>query len=102
MLFIKSPSKTKKEDVKLKKRIISAVLALCLCMTSHSVAYAWQENPVQQADVLAEGSASGLAASDSTVPTPTEVYESMIALKDREEYKEGTTWTDDEPYSDSK
>ncbi|MCI9445867.1 MAG: leucine-rich repeat protein [Lachnospiraceae bacterium] len=86
----------------MKKRIISAVLALCLCMTSHSVAYAWQENPVQQADVLAEGSASGLAASDSTVPTPTEVYESMIALKDREEYKEGTTWTDDEPYSDSK
>ena len=35
---------------------------------------------------------------DSTIPTPTEVYERMIALKDDDRYKEGTTWTNYEPY----
>lgn len=35
---------------------------------------------------------------DSTVPTPTEVYERMIALKDDDRYKEGTPWTNYEPY----
>ena len=49
-----------------------------------------------------EESTSGLVTRDSTIPTPTEAYEAMIALKDRDEYKEGTTWTNDEPYSDSK
>ncbi len=39
---------------------------------------------------------------DSSFPTPTEIYESMIALKDQDQYKEGTVWTNDEPYSDSK
>ena len=102
VLLFKSSSKTKKEGLKLKKRILSAALALCLCITSHSVAYAWQGDSVQQMDAAEEVSASALTARDSTVPTPTEVYEAMIALKDREEYKEGTTWTDDEPYSDSK
>ncbi len=39
---------------------------------------------------------------DSSFPAPTEIYESMIALKDQDQYKEGTVWTNDEPYSDSK
>lgn len=77
----------------LKKRIFSAVLALFLCISSHSAAYAWQE------DVLTE--ASGSAARDSTVPTPAEAYAAMIALKDQDGYREGTAWTDYEPYSDT-
>mgnify|MGYP007025188140 CR=1 FL=1 len=36
---------------------------------------------------IAEESASALVTRDSTIPTPTEAYEAMIALKDREEYK---------------
>ena len=42
------------------------------------------------------------AAADSAVPDLTQVYEAMIALKDNEQYKEGTPWTNYEPYSDSK
>lgn len=86
----------------MKKRIVSVVLALCLCISSQSLAYAGQAEPLRHEEVLAEESTSGLVAHDSTTPTPTEVYEAMIALKDREQYKEGTPWTDDEPYSDSK
>lgn len=48
-----------------------------------------------------EEAAGGLAAHDSTSLTPTGVYESMIALKDQDAYKEGTVWTDDAPYSDA-
>ena len=77
----------------MKKRIFSVALALFLCISSHSAAYAWQE------DVLTE--ASGSAARDSTVPTPAEAYAAMIALKDQDGYREGTTWTDYEPYSDT-
>lgn len=86
----------------MKKRMISVVLTLCLCISSQLVAHAWQGEPLQQEDVLRGESASGLAASDSVVPSPTKAYNAMIALKDRDEYKEGTVWTDDEPYSDSK
>lgn len=86
----------------MKKRIISIALALCLCVSSQSVVHARQEEPLRHADVLAEQSISGPAARDNTLPVPTEVYEAMIALKERDGYREGTTWTDDEPYSDSK
>ncbi len=86
----------------MKKRILSIVLAVCLFISYHSVAQAWQEEPLQQEDVFAESSASRLDAGDSTIPTPAEVYEAMIALKSRDGYKEGTVWTNDEPYSDSK
>lgn len=86
----------------MKRRIFAIVLALCLCLSSQSVAHARQEVPLGQEDVLTGEAASGLTARDSTIPTPTEVYEAMTALKDREEYKEGTVWTNDEPYSDSK
>ena len=76
----------------MKRRILSVILAMFLCISSHSVAQAQQK----------EVSVSGPVTRDSTVPTPTEVYEAMTALQDREEYKEGTIWTNDEPYSDSK
>lgn len=85
----------------MKKRILLVVLSLCVCISSQSVAYAGQEEALWQED-LTDESTSRLAARDSTIPTPTEVYESMIALKEREEYKEGTPWTNDEPYSESK
>lgn len=85
----------------MKERILLVVLSLCVCISSQSVAYAGQEEALWQED-LTDESTSRLAARDSTIPTPTEVYESMIALKEREEYKEGTPWTNDEPYSDSK
>ncbi len=86
----------------MKKRILSIVLAVCLFISYHSVAQAWQEEPLQQEDVFAAASASSLEAGDSTIPAPAEVYEAMIALKSRDGYREGTVWTNDEPYSDSK
>lgn len=54
-----------------------------------------------QEDVLAEESISEPVVYDSKIPAPQEVYAAMIALKDQDGYKEGTTWTDDEPYSDA-
>ncbi len=36
-----------------------------------------------------------------TNPVPSQVYSAMIALKEKEGYTEGSTWTDYEPYSDS-
>ena len=85
----------------MKHRILFFTFMLCLCISSKSVAYAWQEAPLLQEDVLKGESTFELVTHDSTVPTPTEVYEAMMALKDQDTYKEGTIWTDDEPYSDS-
>lgn len=59
-----------------------------------------QEAPSPQEDVLTE-STGGLTTRDSTNLTPSGVYEAMTALKAQDAYKEGTTWTDDEPYSDT-
>lgn len=86
----------------MKKRILSAILALCVCFSLPSVSYAGQEEKMHQEDVITAESTSGLVTRDSTIPTPAEVYEAMIALKDQDAYKEGTPWTDYEPYSDSK
>ena len=86
----------------MKKRILSVILALCLCVSAQSVAYAGQGELLQQEDVFVEEAVSELEARDAEIPTPTEVYEAMIALKDQEKFKEGTPWTNFEPYSDSK
>lgn len=86
----------------MKQRIFIAALVLCLCISSQSVAYAWQEPLLMQGDVLVEESISGMVTRDGAIPTPTEVYEAMTALKEQDGYKEGTPWTNDEPYSDSK
>lgn len=86
----------------MKKRILSIVFALCLCISSQTAVYAWQEGPLPQEGVRMGISASGLVARDSEIPAPAEVFDAMIALKDQDEYKEGTVWTDYEPYSDSK
>lgn len=91
-----------KEAAKLKRRIFTIVLMLCLCISSRPVAHAQQEVPLGQENVLMGEAVSGMTVRDSTVPTPMEVYEAMISLKDQEAYKEGSVWTNDEPYSDSK
>ena len=84
----------------MKQRILSVALALCLVLSSQSAAYAW-DTPAPEAGYMEED-AFGLDQRDGVIPTPTEVYNAMIALKEQDAYKEGTPWTNDEPYSDSK
>jgi len=86
----------------MKQQIFAAALALCLCTSSLPAAHARQDAPSRQAGVLTEQSASVLIACDSTIPAPSEVYAAMIALKEQDAYKEGTPWTNDEPFSDTK
>lgn len=162
----------------MKHRVLSVVLALCLCISSQSVAYAFQEDPSQQEKVfeeeatetpeespedapaetdpgmdeaidqqtpsqqkeessektpeeipteapeesgedtsedadaqqsfsdqdegIPEAAADGQAARNDTVPTPAEAHAAMTALQNQDGYKEGTAWTDYEPFSDEK
>lgn len=87
----------------MKKRLISVALALCVCVSSQSVAHAWQEDSLRQENVGTENNTAEPDTRDSTIiPTPAEVYTTMIALKEQDGYREGTAWTNDEPYSDSK
>ncbi|MCI8483578.1 MAG: leucine-rich repeat protein [Lachnospiraceae bacterium] len=84
----------------MKKRILSVILALCFSISSQSMVYAWQEESFQQENPLMEEDARLTARSSGSL-APAEVYEAMIALKDQDAYKEGTTWTNNEPYSGS-
>ena len=162
----------------MKHRVLSVVLALCLCISSQSVAYAFQEDSSQQEKVfeeeatetpeespedapaetnpgmdeaidqqtpsqqkeessektpeeipteapeesgedtsedadaqqsfsdqdegIPEAAADGQAARNDTVPTPAEAHAAMTALQNQDGYKEGTAWTDYEPFSDEK
>ena len=86
----------------MKRQILSVVLALCLCISFPSAVYAWQEDSLLQEEEFTKAPASGSVTRGSTIPAPTEVYGAMIALKDQDAYKGGTTWTDNEPYSASK
>ena len=61
-----------------------------------------QEILLPRNEVSAEESSSLQAAAADVVPTPAQAYAAMIALKNQDAYKEGTPWTNDEPYSDSK
>ena len=63
-----------------------------------------QEILLPRDEVSAEESSSlQAAAADAVVPTPAQAYTGpVIALKDQDAYKEGTPWTNYEPYSDSK
>ena len=54
----------------MKQRILAATLVLCLCISSQSVAYAWQEPLLMQGDVLVEESISGMVIRDGTITTP--------------------------------
>lgn len=77
-------------------------LALSLVFSSQSTARAGQEALSPRRDVFTAESAPGLVPCDESTITPSQVYTSMIALKEQDAYKEGTTWTNDEPYSDEK
>ncbi|MCI9332761.1 MAG: leucine-rich repeat protein [Oscillibacter sp.] len=56
----------------MKRRIFSIALALCLCMSIIPAAHAEEE-----------------------VPTPQEVYKTLIGLKEKDGYREGTPWDND-------
>lgn len=101
----------------MKQRFLSVSLALCLCISSQSVIHASREDPQQQEDIRTEADGTvnsddeilgvdgegagptersiGISSTADTIPTPTEVYEAMIALKDDPKYAEGVSWTDD-------
>ncbi len=85
----------------MKHLILAVVLTLCLCISSQFAVYAGPEDSSPQRDAPTEASTSIMPAREA-VPTPAEAHEAMIALKDQDAYKEGTTWTDYEPYSDTK
>ncbi len=85
----------------MKKTIISIALALCLCISSHSAAYAQEEVPYQQEEVFTAESTSESPGRNNVIPSPSEAYAKMIALKKQEAYKEGTIWTNYEPYPNS-
>lgn len=70
--------------------------------TSDDVDADLQEIPPQQKNVPVKPYMGRPAARENAVPTPAEAYAAMIALKDQDAYKEGTAWTNEEPYSDSK
>lgn len=90
----------------MKQRILSAALALCLCLSTPSAAYAFPDGALTEEPIFSEESInepiSQMALySSRTVPTPTEIYTAMTALKEDVKYQEGTPWTNDTPYSDS-
>ncbi len=70
--------------------------------TSDDVDADLQEIPPQQKNVPVKPYMGRPSARENAVPTPAEAYAAMIALKDQDAYKEGTAWTNEEPYSDSK
>lgn len=60
-----------------------------------------QENDLKLEKVPKKRSMSRITTRDVTDLSPAAVYQAMIALKDQDGYKEGTTWTNDEPYPDA-
>lgn len=55
----------------MKRRILSIALVLCILISSGSVTHAYLESSRTQEDSVTK-------ESDSTIPTPTQVYEAMI------------------------
>lgn len=94
----------------MKQCILSAVLALCLCLSPQSVAHAFPDGALTEDPVFSEESINDIndpisktaLYSNRTVPAPTEIHAAMTALKEDTRYQEGTPWTNDTPYSDSK
>jgi len=61
-----------------------------------------QQSFSDQVEGIPEAAADGQAARNDTVPTPAEAHAAMTALQNQDGYKEGTAWTDYEPFSDEK
>lgn len=74
---------------------------LCLFISSPSAAYASPEDLEQQERGYTEESVYGLDVRDTTIITPTEVYDAMTAFQSQDKFKEGAQWTNEYPYSDS-
>ncbi|MDE5695818.1 MAG: leucine-rich repeat domain-containing protein, partial [Lachnospiraceae bacterium] len=67
--------------------------------TSEDVDTDLPEVNLQQEKSLVKKSVSRSVTRSAAELTPTAVYQAMIALKDQDAYKEGTTWTNDDPSS---
>ena len=75
----------------MKQRVLSTVLALCMCMPAVPTAHAWQEPPPMQEKAISAVSTAAPYA-EVKVPTQAEAYDAMMALKST--YPEGMEWTD--------
>ena len=79
----------------MKHRVLSVVLALCLCISSQSVAYAFQEDPSQQEKVFGEEATEIVIAAKN--PDAEEIkyeaadflYHLMVLMVEK-----GLTWED--------
>lgn len=82
----------------MRKQILSAVLAICMCISTILEVNAWQEDFPLQENFLAEKSVDKpVLHEEVNIPTYQEAYERMSAL--RTKYPEGMTWTNSTPYS---
>ena len=75
----------------MKHRVLSTVLALCMCIPAVPTAHAWQDPPPMQEKAISAVSAAAPYA-EVKVPTQTEAYNAMMALEST--YPEGMEWTD--------
>ena len=78
----------------MKQRVLSTVLALCMCMPAVPTAHAWQEPPPMQEKAISAVSTAAPYA-EVKVPTQAEAYDAMIALQKQARYEEGAPWTND-------
>ena len=81
------------------KRILSAALSLCLCMSAVPAAHAWQDGTPQQNISAGMYTAAPAPYAEGSVPTPQEAYEAMTALKKQTEYAEGASWDNGNEYT---
>lgn len=79
----------------MKQRILSFAFALCFCLPTLPTAHAWQDAPPQAYVSTADTPAATVPYAAELVPTPQEVYATLIAYKTKDGYTEGTTWTDE-------
>ncbi len=77
----------------MKQRVLSVALALCLCISSQSVAYASQEDTLQQKDVLTEDPAEKPEGDDEEISAPLPPLEQEDILPN--ETEDGSDISDD-------
>ena len=83
------------EVTNMKHRVLSVVLALCLCISSQSVAYAFQEDPSQQEKVFGEEATETPEESPEDAPAETdpgmdEAMDQQTPSQQKEESSEKT------------
>ena len=78
-------------------RIPSLALALCCCLPALPTAHAWQDTPPSPCILAASDAAITTPFADEVkVPTSQEAYKTLIAFKDKDGYKEGDSWTNED------